>query len=54
VGLDSVFVAATENAALLVLEKMTLDKFVRMELIWANSKYHNDKLYAWLERHWPG
>ncbi|MCL2623668.1 MAG: IS5 family transposase [Planctomycetaceae bacterium] len=42
------------NAAPLVLEKISPDKYVRMELIWADSKYHNYKLYAWLERHRPG
>jgi len=42
------------HAAPLVLNKISQDKYVRMELIWADSKYHNYKLYAWLERHRPG
>jgi putative transposase len=42
------------NAAPLVLDKISQEKYVRMELIWADSKYHNDKLYEWLERHRPG
>ena len=42
------------NAAPLVLEKISQEKYVRMELIWADSKYHNYQLYEWLERHRPG
>ena len=42
------------NAAPLVLEKIAQDKYIRIEWIWADSKDHNDKLDAWLERHRPG
>ena len=42
------------NAAPLVLDKILQERYVRMELIWADSKYHNHKLHEWLERHRPG
>lgn len=42
------------NAAPLVLEKISQQQYARMELIWGDSKYHNYKLYDWLERHRPG
>jgi len=42
------------NAAPLVLEKISQEQYERLELIWADSKYHNHKLHAWLEQHRPG
>jgi len=41
------------NAAPLVLEKISQQQYGRMELIWADSKYHNYKLYDWLKCHRP-
>ena len=42
------------NATPLVLDKIPQQKYDRLQLIWADSKYHNHKLYDWLSRYRPG
>lgn len=42
------------NAAPLVLDKISQQEYHRLELIWADNKYHNYKLYDWLDRNRPG
>lgn len=37
-----------------VVEKMTLEAFPRLEVIFGDRKYHNHKYYAWLARHSNG
>ncbi len=37
----------------LVLEKITQEKYPRMELVWADCKYDNRKLDAWLQCNRP-
>jgi putative transposase len=36
-------------AAPAVLKPLTAEKFPRLKVVWADSKYHNYKLYAWIE-----
>ena len=37
-------------AARAVIAQLTLDKFPRLQKLWADSKYHNHDLYAWLQQ----
>jgi putative transposase len=37
------------TAAPAVLGQLTMDKFPRLKLIWADSKYHNHKLQEWID-----
>lgn len=43
--------AAVDDAAAApqVLEQLTKEQFPRLQVIWADSKYHNHKLRAWVE-----
>jgi transposase len=38
-------------AAPRALAQLTEEEFPRLELLWADNKYHNHALYAWLEEH---
>lgn len=43
--------AAVDDAAAApaVLGQLGADRFPRLEVVWADSKYHNHKLHAWIE-----
>lgn len=41
-------------AAPQLLERVTSEDLPRMQKIWADNKYHNHHLYAWLSDHRPG
>ncbi len=43
--------AAIDDAAAApkVLEKLTQETFPRLQVIWADTKYHNHKLYDWID-----
>lgn len=45
--------AALDDAAAapLIFQSLSQDKMPRLEVVWADSKYHNHELNAWLE-HW--
>jgi putative transposase len=40
-------------AAPLIFQNLQLDKWPRLEVIWADSKYHNHELNAWIEQFQP-
>lgn len=40
-------------AAPLIFQELRADKFPRLEVIWADSKYHNHQLNDWLENSQP-
>ena len=48
--------AALDDAAAApqVLSQLDQQRFPRLEIIWADSKYHNHKLNEWLTEHSPG
>jgi putative transposase len=37
-----------------VLGRLTAEHCTRLELVWADSKYHNHSLYGWLEESGAG
>lgn len=47
--------AAIDDAAAapLVLAQATTERCPRLEKVWADGKYHNHKLYAWVKEHQP-
>lgn len=47
--------AAVDDAAAapLVLGQATMERCPRLEKVWADSKYHNHKLYAWMKEQQP-
>lgn len=48
--------AALDDAAAapLVLSQLDQERYPRLEVIWADSKYHNFALYDWVVEHEPG
>jgi putative transposase len=45
--------AAVDDAAAapMVFSQLNRQKFPRLEIVWADGKYHNHNLYAWKQRH---